>query len=344
MAAGAAVLFGSSFVATAFALRLFGPLAVGAWRGSIALVVVGLLILRGSVAGRSEWAALDRAGRLRLIVLGALGGPIFIVAMNVAVGAAGATITAFAAGLYAVLAALLGPLLLGERLGRTAVVAFAVALGGTALLADIDLAAGGASTVAGGVLTGLGGAVSFALYLVLARRWGRTWQLPGSIVALANFGATTLVLAPLAVLVERPPLPAGPGSDPAVAILAVGWLVVGPSVLAQMLLIASVHRLPARASAAFLLLNPLTATGLAALLLGERLSGAQLAGAGLVLAAIALATGLLGRVATARGPFGRGGRSDGPGRPEHAADLGAADRADAADLPQGPNGGRAATR
>lgn len=300
-AAGAATLFGSSFVATAFALRLFGPLAVGAWRGSVAAVVVGFLVLRGTLAGRAELMRLDRAGRLRLVVLGCLGGPVFIVAMNVAVGAAGATITAFAAGLYAVLAALLGPILLGERLGRTALGAFAIALGGTALLADLDPGVGNGTRLAGGVAVGLVGAVSFALYLVLARRWGRTWKLPGSIVALANFVASAVVLVPAALLAERPPAAVVPDADVTIAIVAVGWLIVAPSVVAQILLIMGVHRLPARESATYLLLNPLAATGLATLLLGERLSSTQLVGAGLVLAAMALATGLVGRLTAGRG-------------------------------------------
>ena len=305
-AAGAAILFGSSFVATAVALRLFGPLAIGAWRGTVATAVVGFLVFRRSLAGRAELARLDRAGWLRLIVLGGLGGPVFIVAMNVAVGASGATITAFAAGLYAVLAALLGPILLRERLGPAAVVAFGIALGGTALLAEIDPLSGGVAAGASGVPAGLLGALSFALYLVLTRRWGRRWALPGSIVALANFAACAAVLVPLALLFERPPFPVATDPDTGPAILAVGWLVVGPSILAQILLITAVHRLPARESAAYLLLNPIAATGLAAVLLGERLTPIQQLGAGLILAAIALATGLPRAIAAIHGVSDRG--------------------------------------
>jgi drug/metabolite transporter (DMT)-like permease len=135
---GAALLFGSSFVATVFALRAFGPLAIGAWRGVVAAVIgIGLVVI-GRVDGRTGMGHLSRAGWLRLAVLGALSGPIFVALMNVAVGGSGATIAAFVAGSYAVLAALLGPPMLGERLGIEGVVAFVIALLGAALLAGFE--------------------------------------------------------------------------------------------------------------------------------------------------------------------------------------------------------------
>jgi drug/metabolite transporter (DMT)-like permease len=56
----------------------------------------------------------------------------------------------------------------------------------------------------------------------------------------------------------------------------------------QILVQASVRRISAARSAAFLLLNPLTATALAVVVLGELLSATQVAGAVLVLVGIAL--------------------------------------------------------
>ncbi len=58
--------------------------------------------------------------------------------------------------------------------------------------------------------------------------------------------------------------------------------------------------IPAQRSAAFLLLNPITATVLAAILLGERPSPIQLLGGILVLVGIALATGALSASAIRR--------------------------------------------
>jgi drug/metabolite transporter (DMT)-like permease len=300
-AAGAALLFGSSYVATAFALRAYGPLAVGAWRGAAPALIVGALVIAGRVDGRGAMGGLGPGGWLRLAVLGALGGPIFLVAMNLAVGGSGATIAAFVAGLYAVLAALLGPPVLGERLGRGPLVAFVVALVGTALLAGLDPGANRPFDLGAGIGAGLVGATSFALYLVLTRRWARTLRLPGAAVVVANFAASAIVLVPATLLIGGESLfPATADPDAAVATAALVWLVLAPSVVAQLLLVAALRRLPARISSAFLLVKPVAASLLAAVLLGERLSSSQLVGAVLVLIGIALATGVPEAIGSAR--------------------------------------------
>jgi DME family drug/metabolite transporter len=300
-AAGAALFFGSSYVATAFALRAYGPLAIGAWRGAAPALIVGALVVAGRVDGRRALGGLGRNAWLRLAVLGALGGPVFLVAMNLAVGGSGATIAAFVAGLYAVLAALLGPPVLGERLGRGPLVAFVVALLGTALLAGLDPGANRPVGLGAGIGAGLIGASSFALYLVLTRRWARTLRLPGAAVVVANFTVSAIVLVPATLLVGGESLlPTQGDPDTAVATVALLWLILAPSVAAQLLLVAAVRRLPARTSSAFLLVNPVAASGLAAALLGERLSSSQLVGAVLVLIGIALATGVPGVIGSAR--------------------------------------------
>ena len=300
-AAGAALFFGSSYVATAFALRAYGPLAIGAWRGLAPVLIVGALVIAGRVDGRTAMRGVGRGGWLRLAVLGTLGGPVFLVAMNLAVGGSGATIAAFVAGLYAVLAALLGPPVLGERLGRGPLVAFVVALLGTALLAGLEPGTALPFGLGPGIGAGLIGATSFALYLVLTRRWARTLRLPGAAVVVANFAASAIVLVPATLLVGGESLlPASGDPDAAVATVALLWLILAPSVAAQLLLVAAVRRLPARTSSAFLLVNPVAASGLAALLLRERLSPSQLFGAILVLIGIALATGVPELIGSAR--------------------------------------------
>jgi DME family drug/metabolite transporter len=288
-AAGAAVLFGSSFVATAFALHSFGPLAVAFWRGLGAALVVGVLFRAGVLGDRARipMGLFDRWLLSRLAALGLLGGPVFIVLMNVAVGASGATIASFVAGLYAVFAAVLAPFVLRERLGAGPIAGFVLALAGTALLAQLE---SGAPSV-GGIAAGLVAAAAFASYLVLSRRWSRALGASGGVIAMANFCATVVVLLPGVVLFGSGQfVPATIAPDAGLALI---WLVVGPSVLAQLLLIESVRLIPARRSAAFLLLNPIAATILAAILLGERLELLQALGAALVLAGIALASGVL---------------------------------------------------
>jgi len=297
-AALAAVLFGSSYVATAFALRSFTPLAIAAWRGIIAALTVAVVARAGLLATRPR-GRLDGPRLVRLAVLGLLGGPAFIVSLNVAVSQTGATISSFVAGLYAVLGAILAPALLGERLRPAAVAGFAAALAGTALLAELDPA--GAPIAGFGA--GLAAAAAYALFLVLGRRWSAPWDLPVGAVVLAQL----LWSGPGILVVEllREPAAIAPAAPRPDALLALAWLAIPVGVAAQLLVVASVRRLDARRSSAFLLLNPPSAALLAWLLLGESLTATQLAGGLLVLLGIAVASGAVeAGASTAR----RGGR------------------------------------
>jgi drug/metabolite transporter (DMT)-like permease len=285
LAAGAAVLFGTAYVATGLALHSFTPVAVALWRGLGATLV--LLLVLGLRRG-TTMAALRRLRRrdaLRLVVLGLLAGPLFLVGMNLAVAATGATIAAFVAGLYAVLAAVMAPVLLRERLGARALAGFVVALAGTGLLAELDLTSGAAA----GIAAGLAAAVIYALYLVLSRRWAAGGRLPGDLVSFSVFAMIGAVLLPFELAVDPGAiLPASPTPE---ALLALAWLVVAPSAIANLMIQASVRRVPARRTSAFLLLNPIAAAVSAAVLLGERLSTPQVAGALLVLVGIAVSSG-----------------------------------------------------
>jgi drug/metabolite transporter (DMT)-like permease len=288
-AAAAAVLFGTAWVATAIAMRSFTPAAAAFWRGALAAVllvcIVAALVVRGRIGVRST-----RRGAGRLLLLGVLGGPIFGLAMNLAIASAGATIAAFVAGAYPVLAATIAPFVLREPLSRGAAVGFVLALSGAILLTELDLA----RAPVAGIAIGLLGALSFAIYLVLLRRWAggghgrdRDPLLVPEVTATAVVVSTALVLL-LVVLVTEPGslLPTAPVPEALAAIL---WLAIGPGCLSQLFIAVSARRITARRSAAFLLLNPVTAAITAPLVLGEVLSPVQAAGAGLVLAGIALA-------------------------------------------------------
>ena len=284
-ALSAALLFGTSWVATRFALASFDPTAAAAWRGLGATVLLGLLIAAGLAgAGSVGWRSLRQGQVWRLGTLGALGGLLFVLGMNQAIERTGATIAAFVAGLYPVLAAAGAPLVLGERLRPSAVLGLAVAFVGVVLLAGLDVTA----TRVDGLAMGLGAAVSFALYLLLARRWAGPWALPTQFVTWSVFA----VLGVGASLLELAVAPSGfvPHHLVPSAVLGVIWIAAISGTSAQLLLIAGVRRLPAQESSAYLLLNPLTAAVLAALLLGERLDATQLVGAACVLVGIALAT------------------------------------------------------
>jgi DME family drug/metabolite transporter len=296
-AALAATAFGSAYVATAFALRAFGPLPAAAWRSVVAVVVLGVVLgLRGATSGRRPTpprptaralgTRLDRS--LRLALIATLAGPVFIVSMNLAVAHVGATITAFVAGLYAVLSAVIAPAFLPERLAPRVLVGLLLALAGTALLAELD--PGHADAV--GIGWGLLAAVAFALFLVLSRRWSVPYGLDGPGISLASMAITALSIGGFVLL--DAPASLLPSVIPWEPVAALGWLAAA-AVVGQLLTIASVRLIPAARSAAFLLLNPISATILAVVLLGERPTTLQLAGGLLVLLGIAAATLPLGR-------------------------------------------------
>lgn len=284
-AALAAMCFGSAYVATAFALRSFEPLPAAVYRSLLAALALAV------VAGAQRRRMLPPpAGRrplavraLHLLVLGTLGGAIFLTGMNLAVAGVGATIASFVAGLYAVLAAAFAPFLLREPLRRQTLAGFVLALAGTALLAELRVG----DATAAGIGWGLVAAVSFALYLVLSRRWGRADGLDGIRIALATMIVATVALGLVVLATEPGALALPPLSAEAVA--ALGWLAFAAAA-GQALGTASMRLVPASRSAAFLLLNPITAAILAFLLLGSVPSPVQLAGAALVLTGIALAT------------------------------------------------------
>jgi drug/metabolite transporter, DME family len=293
-AAVAGCMFGSSYVATAFQLDGVSPIGGALWRSALgSLVLIGLLgwgAARGAGSTRDPATAPPLAGRLvRLAVLGLLGGLLFITGMNVAVSRVGATVTAFVAGLYAVLAALFAPALLGERLARRAVVGFAVALVGTALLAELSPSA----ETLGGLAAGAGAAVSYGLFLVLIRRWSTAIRIgPIGVSFSAALAATVGLGVALAIL---SPASATPTDLTGSVLVATAWLAI-VSAFGPLLVATALRRVEARVVSSFLLLNPITATALAALLLDERPSPIQLLGGLLVLIGIGATTDIVGAV------------------------------------------------
>jgi DME family drug/metabolite transporter len=287
-AALAAMSYGSAYVATAFALRSFAAIPTAADRSVLAaLVLVAIVAVQrrgGATPPGTPDAAVAAKTRLwHLFILGLLGGAIFLAGQSLAVAHVGATIAAFVAGLYAVLAAVISPFVLGERLGRRALVGFLLALVGTVLLAELDVAS--ADLV--GIGWGLAAATAFAFFLVLGRKWSRSDGLDGVTIALATVTVAAPALAVLgAASGSTTFLPATIAPE---AAFAMAWLVV-VAAGGQALTASSVRLIPASRSAAFLLLNPITATILAVLLLGERPTPLQLTGGGLVLLGIAAAT------------------------------------------------------
>jgi drug/metabolite transporter (DMT)-like permease len=275
-----AVLWGSAFPVTRVLLEDLPPLGAAAWRTLLAAGGVALF-----AAWRGEFGSLLPAPgmRGRLLVLALLGGPLFLMGMNVAILLTGASITSFVTGTYPLLAVAVAALLLGESLGRRVVLALGAAAVGLVLLAR----PGGTHVELLGVAVALGAALSFALYLGFARLWGSAERLPPLTIAFWLLVASMSVSGVLQLLVQ----PAGLRLDLSLnGWVALVWLALPASALPHVLVVATMRRMPASRAAPFLLLMPISGTLIAAALLGERLDPLQLVGAWLILLGIGVAT------------------------------------------------------
>ena len=292
-AASAAILFGTAFVAVSFQLRAFEPVTAAMWRGGAgsALLVVPLLVARDGSRGTPNSATAESTywTRLaRIAVLGLLGGPIFILGEILAVSEIGASVSGFLVGLYAVLAAVIAPFILSERLTVNAMAGLLLALVGTVLLSQVT----NETISIPGVAAGLIAASAYSFFLVLGRRWSAPYGIAARTIALAAAILTAAVLA--GWLIATDPGALLPTEYRLDSLMAVAWLGL-VMVVGQTLVMASVRRIPSQHSAAFLLLNPITAAVTATLILDERMNGVQVIGAILVLAGMAFASGAFGR-------------------------------------------------
>lgn len=283
-AALAAISFGAAFPATAVVLRAFTPLAGAATYSLIALVLMLGLAL-GGVIPRPAPGWNTRGALVRLAAVALVGGLGFIVGMSFAVQLAGATVAGFVATLYSVFSAILAVPILGERLTRTALGSFVLAIAGTLLLADPGSLHGSVE----GIVIALGAALCFGLYLVFARKWAGHPGMGGSSMALA----VLVGRGPLLLLIElvREPGSIAPTHLDLPIVIAMAYLALVPGGLAQVLILVSTQRIAARRTSAWLLLTPLTSATLALVLLGETPTALQLAGGTLVVLGIMGASG-----------------------------------------------------
>jgi drug/metabolite transporter (DMT)-like permease len=274
------MIYGTSWVAMGIALRGFTPFAVAFWRAIFTLVVL-LPVIGRNIDRTLPWTR----GRIgRLLLLGLLGGALFGVGSNLAVNFTGAAVAALVVGTYPVIAAALAPLVLHERIRRPAGAGLGLAFAGTILIAGVDFSGAQLAGVVIGALTALG----FGLFLLLSRRWSTPLRLAPTLVAFAMGGTLAVIAGAVAIAIGDPLLPTPGQTEPWLAVLYLGAFA---GAIAGALLTASVRRLPAQESSAYLLLNPLTGALLAVPVLGESLAPIQLLGGVCVILGVALATG-----------------------------------------------------
>jgi len=273
MVLAAGVLWGTTGTAQAFAPPGATPLAIGAVR----LAVGGTALLLLALARRK----LRPQGWPVTATLVAIGGIAFYqVCFFAAVARTGVAVgTVVAIGSAPMLAGLLGLLLLGERPSQRWLIATILAVAGCTLLVT---AGGDVQVDALGVLMALGAGASYALYTIASRDLLRV-QPPDAVTAVTFFGGA-LVLAPLLFFVDLRWL-----AEPRGVWVALELGLVATA-LAYVLYIRALMTVPSATAVTLALMEPLTASVLGVVVLGERLTPPAIFGVGLLLAGLGILT------------------------------------------------------
>ncbi|MFF2629714.1 DMT family transporter [Kitasatospora griseola] len=276
----AATAWGTAGAAAALLFRQsgLGPLALTFWRSlGGAAVLLAVRVARGG--GRS------RPAPVRILFNG-LGLTLFQAAYFLAVRHTGlAVATVVTLGSAPVMVALGGRLLMGERLGRAGMSAIAGALLGLAVLV---LGSGAdAGVEPRGLAWALASAAGYAAITVATRHWARTGAADDpAVTTLWSFAICAVCLAPFGyaegLLPTAHALPS--------TLLLLGYLATVPTALAYALYFAGAAVIRAATASVVALIEPLSATVIAAAVLDEPLTPSALLGtAVLLLSVVALA-------------------------------------------------------
>jgi DME family drug/metabolite transporter len=273
----AGVTWGTAGAVASVAYRTsdLGPVSLSFWRCAAGLAV--LLAVR-PLRPRARTTVSEPLGR-RALRVGASGVAlaVFQTAYFAAVrstGLAVATVVTLGAG--PVLIALGARIALGERLGRGGAVAVAGALAGLAVLM---LGGAEASVHPLGVLLGLLSAAGCCVMTLITR----AARAESSGTSVAVFAVTSLCLLPLALAEGLLPHTA----RPALLLALLAYLATVPTALAYALYFAAAAVVRSTTVSVIMLLEPVSAAGLAVVLFGERLTPAVLIGTLLMLGAVA---------------------------------------------------------
>ncbi len=218
-----------------------------------------------------------------------------LVLWNHAIADVGAGIATLLGNLQVVFVTVAAWLLFRERPGRGFFLALPVVLAGIVLVSGLADHARGVHSVAG-IEYGLGTSIAYAAFLLILRQTSAATPHVAAPLAEATLGAT----AGAAVL----GLIFG-GWQLDIGWPAFGWLLLlalTSGTAGWLLITSSLPRLPASLSSLLLLLQPVAAILLAAVVLSERPTPLQLAGAVLVCGGILVATRAKGKSSRSRSP------------------------------------------
>jgi drug/metabolite transporter (DMT)-like permease len=258
-------------------VRLSAPapaLTVASLRVALAAVLLNLVAPRALIS----FFALPRRDRALTIIAGVLLGMHF----GVWIGSLYFTSVASSVTLVAMqplFAAIFGAFLLGDPVGRRAVLGIARALVGTVFLAGGDLRVSGEALV-GDALAVLG-AVTAAAYLVVGRRMRAATPLVPYLAVVNTVAALVLLAAALAAGAQLTGFSTG-------VYAAIAGCAVVPSLIGHTLLNWSVRRTPAHLVTLAILGEPVGAVALAWLLVGESPPWTAAIGGAIILGGIAV--------------------------------------------------------
>jgi drug/metabolite transporter (DMT)-like permease len=218
-----------------------------------------------------------------------------LVLWNHAIADVGAGIATLLGNLQVVFVTVAAWLLFRERPGRGFFLALPVVLAGIVLVSGLADHARGVHSVAG-IEYGLGTSIAYAAFLLILRQASAATPHVAAPLAEATLGATVGAAA-LGLIFG--------GWQLDIGWHAFGWLLLlalTSGTAGWLLITSSLPRLPASLSSLLLLLQPVAAILLAAVVLSEHPTPLQLAGAVLVCGGILVATRARGRSSRSRSP------------------------------------------
>lgn len=252
-------------------------LAIAAWR--LALAVPGLIaiVVLTRQAGLFRRPSLRDAGALLGLGLAQIAYQVFYFSAIPFVGVAVATLIALCSA--PVLVAALAIPLLREPFTRALALALALALSGTVLIAGVGQADDRplANPVVG-IALALGSGAGYAIYALLSRRLAAHY--PPAQITLMAFSAAALGLFPVGLATGQA---LGFGLEGWARLLYMGLV---PTAVAYWLFARGLRSTPATTASLLTLIEPFTATVLAALLFQEPLTANILAGGALLIGAV----------------------------------------------------------
>ncbi|MFI9061957.1 DMT family transporter [Streptomyces sp. NPDC053429] len=317
-----AVLAGAAFIAASAPMVRLADTTAGMaafFRCAVAVPVLWALMVadrrrahRSPLTRRARWLA-----RLAGVALAC-----DLVLWSHTIDAVGAGLATVLGNVQVLFVALFAWTVLGERPARSLLAALPLMLAGVVLIAGVFGSRTYGSSPALGVLFGIGTSVFYAGYILILRAAGRNTA-PGADVG---------VIAPL----YEATLGAAVGAGVLSAVVGdvrlpspwptLGWLVLlalSSQVVGWLLISRSLSALPAALTSTLLLVQPVGAVVLGAVVFAEDPSVEQLCGVGVLLAGVLVATAGRGgsgrrartRRATRRARAGRATRSEGPPLP-----------------------------